>query len=95
MTAPIAGPRKSSRVHGAASPPRLAIRRALARWAVALIAVGVFGRLVRYFLQFPIWGDEAFVCVNFLERDYLGMTRELTHLQVAPVLWQPMNICWN
>jgi hypothetical protein len=87
MTAPIAGPRKSSRVHGAASPPRLAIRRALARWAVALIAVGVFGRLVRYFLQFPIWGDEAFVCVNFLERDYLGMTRELTHLQVAPVLF--------
>jgi hypothetical protein len=55
--------------------------------AAGLIAVGVIGRLVRYFLQFPIWGDEAFVCMNFLHRDYLGLTRELDYWQVAPVLF--------
>jgi hypothetical protein len=55
--------------------------------AAALVAVGLAARLVRYFLQTPIWGDEAFVCVNFLERDYLGLTRALTHAQVAPVLF--------
>ncbi len=57
-------------------------------WLVAaLVAVGVIGRLLRYFLQFPIWGDEAFVCANFLHRDYLGLTRGLDYSQVAPVLF--------
>jgi hypothetical protein len=54
---------------------------------VALIAVGAAGRLLRYFLKFPIWGDEAFVCVNFVERDYIGLTRQLECCQVAPLLF--------
>ena len=37
------------------------------RWAVVLILLGIVWRTVRYLLQFPIWGDEAFVCVNFLD----------------------------
>ncbi|HEX5272264.1 MAG TPA: glycosyltransferase family 39 protein, partial [Gemmataceae bacterium] len=52
-----------------------------------LVALGVACRLVRYFLRFPIWGDEAFVCNNFLERDYLGLTRVLEYGQVVPVLF--------
>ena len=58
------------------------------RWlAVALIAVGVLGRLVRYFLPFPIWGDEAFVCFNLLHRDFAGLTHGLEYAQVAPILF--------
>ncbi len=58
------------------------------RWlAVALIAVGVVGRLVRYFLVFPIWGDEAFVCLNLLHRDFIGLTHGLEYGQVAPILF--------
>src|SRR5262249_27163941 len=46
-------------------------------------------RLLRYGLQFPFWGDEASLCVNFLGRDYLGLTRMLEGNQVAPLffLW--------
>jgi hypothetical protein len=38
-------------------------------------------------LQFPIWGDEAFLCLNFLDRDYLGLTQPLRCVQVAPLLF--------
>ena len=62
--------------------------KALLGWlTVGLIAVGVIGRLVRYFLQFPIWGDEAFICFNLLDRDFAGLTRSLEYGQVAPVLF--------
>jgi Dolichyl-phosphate-mannose-protein mannosyltransferase len=58
------------------------------RWlAIGFIVLGVIGRLTRYFLQFPIWCDEAFVCLNFLDRDYLGLMRGLEYSQVAPVLF--------
>ncbi|HLQ93369.1 MAG TPA: hypothetical protein VK148_25385 [Xanthobacteraceae bacterium] len=60
----------------------------LLRWlAVGLVAAGVTGRLVRYFLQFPIWGDEAFVCFNLLDRDFAGMMGGLEYGQVAPILF--------
>ncbi len=60
----------------------------LLRWlTVALIVAGVIGRLVRYFLRFPIWGDESFVCFNLLDRDFIGLTRGLECSQVAPVLF--------
>jgi 4-amino-4-deoxy-L-arabinose transferase-like glycosyltransferase len=52
-----------------------------------LLALGVAWRLLRYFLQFPIWGDEAFVCLNFLDHDYVGLTRPLRYVQVAPMLF--------
>jgi hypothetical protein len=88
MTAIIAAPPwKSNLSCGARASPRPTGGPSPTRWAVALVVVGMLGRLVRYFLQFPIWGDEAFVCVNFLDRGYLGLTRELTHLQVAPALF--------
>jgi hypothetical protein len=58
-------------------------------WAVALglVLLGLAWRTVRYFERFPIWGDEAFVCLNFLDRDYLGLLRPLRFAQVAPVLF--------
>ncbi len=61
--------------------------RRLRQAALALLAVGLACRLLRYALRFPYWGDEAFLCVNFLDRDYLGLTRRLECFQVAPVLF--------
>jgi hypothetical protein len=55
--------------------------------ALLLVLLGVGWRALRFFLQFPIWGDEAFVCLNFLDRDYLGLTRPLRFVQVAPILF--------
>jgi hypothetical protein len=62
--------------------------------ALALLALGVGWRVLRYALQFPIWGDEAFVSLNFLDRDYIGLTRPLRYVQVAPVLflWSELTI---
>ena len=60
------------------------------RWAVAAtIAVGLAWRALRYFEQFPIWGDEAMLLLNILERDYAGLTQHLRFAQVAPLffLW--------
>jgi hypothetical protein len=59
----------------------------LRRLTLALLAIGFVWRLVRYLLRFPIWDDEAFICLNFLELDYLGLTRELHNCQVAPLLF--------
>jgi hypothetical protein len=67
----------------------------LSRLALALVAVGVVARLVRYLLCFPLWGDEASVCVNLAERDFLGLTRQLECDQVAPLLflWSARAAC--
>jgi hypothetical protein len=55
--------------------------------ALGFLALGVVWRVLRYFLEFPIWGDEAFVCLNFLDRDFIGLTRPLRYVQVAPILF--------
>lgn len=50
-----------------------------------VVAVGLLWRVLRYALAFPIWGDEAFVAVNFLVRDYRGMIDPLVWGQIVPV----------
>ena len=44
---------------------------------------------MRYALAFPLWGDEAFVAVNFLTRDFAGLARPLEYFQIVPpgFLW--------
>jgi hypothetical protein len=56
---------------------------------LATITIGVAWRLVRYFGGFPIWGDEAMLLLNLLDRDYAGLTQHLRYNQVAPLffLW--------
>lgn len=71
----------------AGGTPALRGPRLLRRLTLALLAIGVLWRLLRYLLRFPIWDDEAFICLNFLELDYLGLTRELHNCQVAPLLF--------
>jgi hypothetical protein len=59
----------------------------LRRWALALVLLSVAWRTTRWLLEFPIWGDEAYLCVNLLDRDFLGMLRPLRCVQVAPLLF--------
>jgi hypothetical protein len=42
----------------------------VAQLTLALLLVGVLWRTLRYALGFPIWGDEAFVAVDFVVRDF-------------------------
>lgn len=57
------------------------------RLGLVLLAVGIIGRLGRYFLRFPIWGDEGMVLLNVLDRDFLQLTKELDFGQIAPILF--------
>ena len=52
-----------------------------------LLLVGAACRILRYAVNFPFWCDEAWVSLNFLNRDFAGMTRPLEHFQVAPILF--------
>jgi hypothetical protein len=54
-------------------------RRSAARLTAAAIGLNLLWRAVRYALGFPIWGDEAFVAVNLLTRDFRGMTAPLEY----------------
>lgn len=72
----------------ARAPHRAFDAATLIPWAAAAaIAVGLIWRVARYLGRFPIWGDEAMLLLNILERDYLGLTQHLDHNQVAPLLF--------
>jgi hypothetical protein len=59
----------------------------LRHWTIAFLFLGVGWRLLRYLLQFPIWGDEAYMCLNFMEQTYFGLVGGLKHAVVAPLLF--------
>jgi hypothetical protein len=60
----------------------------LVRWGVVLaLGVGILWRVGRYLAQFPVWGDEAFILLNLLDLDYLGLAEGLNYAQVAPLLF--------
>ena len=54
---------------------------------LAFVALGILTRLVRYLVDYPIWHDEAFLAVNFWDRDYADLLRPLDYGQVAPWLF--------
>jgi hypothetical protein len=60
-------------------------------WTIRLtwgfVALGLLVRLVRYWVRYPLWPDEAFVAVNFLDRDYAGLLKPLAFSQVCPPLF--------
>jgi len=65
------------------------------RWIRWFIILGIAARCIRYFLRFPLWEDECFLCYNYLDRDYLRLTGKLDFPpQVAPVfyLWSQLAI---
>jgi Dolichyl-phosphate-mannose-protein mannosyltransferase len=51
------------------------------------VGLGVLVRLVRYLVVYPIWHDEAFLAVNFLDRGYPDLLRPLDYSQVSPILF--------
>jgi hypothetical protein len=59
------------------------------RWAWIFVGVGVFDRVLRWMLAFPLWGDESFLALNLIRRDYEQLTHTLDTTQVAPIgyLW--------
>lgn len=88
-------PAASTEPIGVAFPEtRLGDERRLA-WVVwGLVALGIVVRLVRYLIKPPLWGDEAFVAANFIERGYLDMLRPLDYHQVCPLLfmWVELSV---
>ena len=71
----------------AAPDPTGSDRLAKAIWA--FVWLGVILRVVTYLLNFPLWGDEAFVAVNLIARGYGDLMRPLDYGQVCPLffLW--------
>ena len=61
--------------------------RALLVWTWILVGIHLVWMGVRYGLGFPIWGDEAFVAVNFYDHSYLDLVQPLEYGQIAPLLW--------
>ncbi len=53
----------------------------------AFVGLGFLVRLVRFWVCYPLYPDEAFVAVNFLNRDYAGLLKPLDYSQVAPPLF--------
>ena len=62
-------------------------RTSYARLATLLLIVGLGCRTGLYFLNHPLYMDEAFLAVNLLDRDFVALTGQLDELQVAPVLF--------
>ncbi|MCA9242547.1 MAG: hypothetical protein KDA32_01230 [Phycisphaerales bacterium] len=63
--------------------PRRRRPLSIARLVGMLLFIGLAARLTRYLLDFPIWGDEAFVAVNFLLNDFSDMWQPLIYHQIV------------
>ncbi|QOJ15243.1 MAG: glycosyltransferase family 39 protein [Planctomycetia bacterium] len=57
------------------------------------LGLGILARLVRYGLNFPLWGDEAFVAVDFLARGFVEMLEPLTYRQIVPLGYMWATLC--
>jgi hypothetical protein len=64
---------------------RSPVDRRLVWLGLGLVLLGVLCRGLR--LIFPIWGDEASVALNLVERGYAGLRWELAYRQMAPLLF--------
>lgn len=60
------------------------------RWsdlAWLFVGLGIAIRLLRYLLNFPLWGDELMLAENLLDRSYAELTLPLENRQCAPLLF--------
>jgi Dolichyl-phosphate-mannose-protein mannosyltransferase len=74
---------------GGVKTGRSLLRQPPHRWVLVLVAASLCWRLIRYGLCFPMWGDEAFIAVNFITRSFGELIGPLDHPQIVPVgfLW--------
>jgi hypothetical protein len=87
-------------VSGRAAIGRSRISRPSPPWkwvslaTILVVGIGLAWRTLRYALAFPLWGDEAFLAVNFLTRDLAGLALPLEYDQIAPpgFLWAGWGI---
>lgn len=64
-------------------------RRTVYCWLTLLIAIGLLWRIGRYAIGFPLWGDEAFVACDVLDRDFGQLLRQPPeYFQVVPLLYR-------
>ncbi|MCE9603378.1 MAG: glycosyltransferase family 39 protein [Planctomycetia bacterium] len=61
----------------------------LRRLLLCFLALGIGLRLLKFLVPFPLWGDEALLTSNLIQRGYLDLMRPLGLTQVAPLsyLW--------
>ena len=57
------------------------------RAVLAFVALGVLLRIGHYLTNYPVWGDEAFLALNFLRRGYLDLLSPLEYGQICPILF--------
>ncbi|MFO0844543.1 MAG: hypothetical protein U0797_19460 [Gemmataceae bacterium] len=78
--------------HPFATPWERAHARRLGWLALGLVAVGVLWRLTRYLLAFPVWGDEAFLLLNYRTRGFADLFGPIDNCQVAPLLFHAAEL---
>lgn len=54
---------------------------------VIILLLGLFLRGYQYFMNRPLWHDEAALSLNFIYHGYAGLMDPLTHWQAAPILF--------
>jgi hypothetical protein len=54
---------------------------------LAFVVLGVLLRVGHYLLNYPVWGDEAFVALNLPRRGYLELLQPLDYGQICPILF--------
>jgi len=59
----------------------------VSRWLALFLCLGIAARAVRFLLRFPLWEDECFLCVNFIDRGFAELLTPLAYHQVAPPLF--------
>jgi len=70
--------------------------RTVAWLTLLVLGIGLAWRLTRYFLAFPIWGDEVMLLVNYQTRGFLDIFGPIDNCQVAPLLFHWAELCvWH
>ena len=57
----------------------------LSRAVIAVIALGIVLRVIRWLQNYPLWCDETMLAANVLERDWTELAQPLAYRQVCPL----------
>lgn len=73
---------------------RNSVSRTIIRLTLAMVILGLAWRIVRFALNFPLWGDEAFIVANLYDRGFGDMFKTLEHGQIASLgfMWAELAV---